>query len=131
MSIEFVKKFIDDWERYGELSLLAHTDPMTDERRKILFHEEKYVFLFPSRGMFKVRLEVIDLSYKSIGMIDTYPHEDALDYNRALDFFLYQMGLYGEEMVKARVTPIINSNDAIWVKIPFFFIGTDIGVAVG
>jgi hypothetical protein len=117
-AIQYVKDFIDEWERSGRLAVMARLEAMTHERRKVLLHEEKYVFLHASHGMFKVWFEVVDLSYMTIGMVRSARSTHDLDYNRALEFFMSQMGLGENDMIKARVQPIVNVPDTVWLEFP-------------
>lgn len=116
-AIGVVKELVDLWEEEGELHFLAKVEKMSYERRKILYNDERHVILFPTRGMHQVRIEVIDLSYKSIGMLWTPPKISDNDYHRALEFFLNEMGFLDDEILKVEVLPMINSDDAFWVVI--------------
>lgn len=117
-SIKTIEDFVEEWEEYGEISLLVKVDnKMTSAFRKTLFNEDKFVYLFRSHGMHKVWIEVIDLSHKTIGLVWTPPNQSDIDYNHAIDFFLSEMGFFETELFKVPVFPIINSVDSFWVKI--------------
>ena len=117
-SINVIEELVDEWDEYGYVSILVKTNQKMDsKRRKELFHEEKYVFLRPDHAMHQVRIEVIDMSYMYFGMVWTPPNISDNDYHRAIEFFLLEMGLLSDEIVKFKVSPIINSDDSFWVII--------------
>jgi len=117
-SINEIEDLVNRWDENGELSFQVKTDEkMSGERRKVLFHEEKEVYLFPTHGMHQVRIEVIDLSYETIGMLWTPPSISDNEYHRAVEFFLDKMGFFSEQMLKVRVFPISNSDDSFWVRV--------------
>lgn len=117
-SITEIENLVKRWDEHGKVSFLVKTDEkMSDERRKVLFHEEKKVYLLPSPAMHQLRIEVVDLSFKTIGMLWTPPNISDNEYHRAVEFFLGQMGFLNELMLKVPVSPIINSDDSFWVRV--------------
>jgi len=114
--VEQVEAFIDDWERTGGISVLAEVAPMSRERRKELFNDEKFVFLHADHGMNQVWFRVIDLSYDDIGKVAAYGLDEQ-DYYRALEFFLFEMGLWVNDLVRATVVPVIGSDDRFWMRV--------------
>lgn len=116
-AVRVVEDLVDRWDENGELNLLVKVQPMSREQRIQLFNEEKKVFLFPSYGMHQVRLEVIDKSYETIGMVWTPPRVSDSDYHKALEFFLREMGFLENDLLEGDVLPVINSADSFWVKI--------------
>ncbi len=91
-SVKVVEELVERWNKNGYLNLMAKVEPMSREYRKSLFNTDKSVFLFPGCGMHQVRIEVIDKSYQTIGMIWTPPNVNDNDYHKALGFFLQEMG---------------------------------------
>lgn len=116
-AVKALEELVERWDRNGELNLLVKVEPMSREQRKMLFNEEKTVFLLPTHGMHQVRVEVVDQSYETIGMIWTPPNFSDSDYHRALEFFLAEMGFLDDSLFEVQVVPIINSDDSFWVKI--------------
>jgi hypothetical protein len=69
--------------------------------------------------MHQVWFEIIDSSYQTIGMVLPRGRDRDIDFNRALEFFITEMGLFpSAEMLKVRVFPVINANDLIRIVIP-------------
>ena len=115
--VKAVEDLVEEWEGTGGINLLAQVEPMSRERKAQLFNDEKIVFLLAEGGMFKVYMRVIDLSYTDIGKV-VVSGSDELDYYRALEFFLREMDLFDDmQLVKARVSPIINSDDHFWMRV--------------
>ena len=117
--IRLLHELVEQWQKNGRLILMVEADLLTPDRRKVLFNEEKMVFLIASHGMFKVWFEAVDLTYRTIDIVRHYGREDPMDFNEALEFFLTEMGFLGQDLLKATVTPIINMDNLFWVTIPF------------
>ena len=119
-AIRIVHELVEEWERKGRISKLVRlTEPMAPERRKALFNDEKYVFLFASHGMHKVWFEVIDLTYRTIGLVSAGRKDDNQDFHKALEFFFFEMGLLETDLLRATATPVINSEGTFWVTVPY------------
>lgn len=117
-AIEIINDFVEEWEEFGEISLLVKVDnKMASSYKRTLFNEDKFVYIFPSHGMHKVWIEVVDFSHETIGLLWTPPNKSDIDYNRAIDFFLSEMGFYENDLLKVPVHPIINSDDSFRIKI--------------
>ena len=98
-AIEYIENFVEEWEEFGEISLLVKVDKkMTSSYKRTLFNEDKFVYIIPSHGMHKVWIEVVDFSHESIGLLWTPPNSSDIDYNRAIDFFLSEMGFYKDSV---------------------------------
>ena len=67
--------------------------------------------------MHQVRIEVIDKSYQTIGLLWTPPNINDNDYHKAINFFLQEMGFFQEELLEVEVKPIVNSDDSFFVTI--------------
>lgn len=118
--IGVVEELVESWNNRGGISLLATAKGITRERRRELFQDEGYVYIFPEHGMMQVWITVVDLSYETIGMVWTPPEMSDREYGMALEFFLREMNLLEEPMgmVRASVSPIINSPDSFWLHVP-------------
>ena len=116
-SVKVVEELVERWNKNGYLNLVAKVEPMSREYRKSLFNTDKSVFLFPGCGMHQVRIEVIDKSYQTIGMIWTPPNVNDNDYHKALGFFLQEMGFLQKDLLEVEVMPIVNSDDSFFVSI--------------
>jgi hypothetical protein len=124
-AINYVEELVALWEGANCLTLVVRPDNLLDdETRRVVAYQQKFLFLYASHGMHQVWFEVVDVNNSSFGLVRPFRENDendsrrAMEFNRALEFFIQEMGLEENNVVRARVHPITISNDTVCVTFP-------------